>query len=128
MKSKLVLFFLFVLFAGTTQAQKGKTVIQPKFILYFDSVPNGGVCSKTSTTLSLRSVVNPKELSDFRITAVEMWMGKSKTCSVVSGDELSNDMKLALQATQSGDEVWFNVKAVNSEKIRIMTTGKFTVK
>jgi|SRR6218665_3040576 len=103
----IVLAFFSFLTIGNSYAQK-KIIDEyhVDFILYFDSIPNEETCLKSNNLLSLHSINNPKELSDYRIRSFQLNIEKTGKLYRAYGSQISEEMKTAMKTLVVGDQIF----------------------
>lgn len=128
MNLKPYLFAFWALLCSNLIAQtNGSKSIKQPVIVYLDSIPNGGKCTKTSQHIRL---IDPETNgpSEFSIVRIELYIHSSqKNYSTLSGI-ISGEMKQALESLKSGENILFRITAINSKRKTIMATGSFTIK
>lgn len=127
MRIKLYLFACWIILCSNLMAQTTDSKnIRQSFIVFIDSIPNGGTCPKTSKSIRLTDPKTNKP-SDFSITRLELHIPSSQKYYTTLSESISEEMKQVLEKLKSGEKILFRITAINPEGKTIMTVGNFTI-
>jgi hypothetical protein len=125
MNNKLSFYLSIILISVVTlcNAQdKSRSTGTPDIQIFFGETVNGGICSKSSTVVQIKS-------GDDQITygILSISLSAKGRYYHIPGGTISNEMSEKINALQSGDIIYFEINAVTGGKQKIKAVARFTI-